>query len=329
MMRKLAQAVIAIAVCAVAIVANAQTQAPPGNAEWQQRVENFLNDQYNILHDHPPGRPAAGRIKLAYDTLLGGAATPARLSAVSTKSLDSLFRAASEAAFYTFSEEIVRDMVTIASELWQRQALSDTQATEVFKALFSVRMFAEATAWRQQHIGSFSGQMPKIMEPSRMPEAIPSELVVSASGQLLERRPVDFAKGSQVIVAAHPLCHFTQNAIAQIMADPILSNRLKDHVRWLVPQHRNYDIDVVRKWNDDHPKTPMTIAYKASEWASIDAWDTPTFYFFRDGRLMETVVGWPKTGNMAAIYAASSLIGLDATDGAAAASRTGSALKSN
>jgi hypothetical protein len=40
----------------------------------------------------------------------------------------------------------------------------------------------------------------------------------------------------------------------------------------------------------------MEFAYKREEWPMIERWETPVFYFFRDGRVVGKVIGWPVAG---------------------------------
>jgi hypothetical protein len=112
----------------------------------------------------------------------------------------------------------------------------------------------------------------------------------------LARLPVEPKNANFVVVVAHPLCHFSQNAISAIAADPELSAGLKQAI-WLAPPDGNLRLDVFRNWNRIHPLQRMAIAYTKTEWPSIDSWETPTFYFFRKGELVGKVAGWPVSGH--------------------------------
>lgn len=279
----------------------------------QQAVAKFRSDEAGIMRNFPPQTEIAPRFVDSYEKWLHGKISSQLLHTYSIASLTSLFDAANTAAFYSFYPVAVRDMRSIADELRGRNELSDRQAKQVFEALFSARLVPEARRWRQKYAIFFPQPMPEFVDPPGRKKNLPTEWVVEEARNVVERRAVDISSGSSVIVAAHPLCHFSQNAIAQIMADPILRKRLEGHVKWLVPQHRNYDLQLVRDWNRDHPAAPMSFAYKFSEWPQMDAWDTPTFYFFRDGHLVAKVAGWPDGGNMEKLYKASARAGLAET----------------
>lgn len=42
----------------------------------------------------------------------------------------------------------------------------------------------------------------------------------------------------------------------------------------------------------------------------LDRWETPTFYFFRQGKVVAKVVGWPGRGRKPEVRSALKLVGL-------------------
>ena len=69
-------------------------------------------------------------------------------------------------------------------------------------------------------------------------------------------------------------------------------------------------VDLVGDWNAQHPELPMAFMYARSDWPMFHAWGTPTFYFFRDGKLDQTVEGWPEEGRRDALIEAATRVGL-------------------
>lgn len=90
----------------------------------------------------------------------------------------------------------------------------------------------------------------------------------------------------------HPQCHFSRDAAAAIEADSRLSAIFASHAHWLMPQDGRMRPRSVASWNATHPVARMNYIYRQSDWATIDTWSTPTFYFFRDGRQVGKLVGW-------------------------------------
>ena len=118
------------------------------------------------------------------------------------------------------------------------------------------------------------------------------------------------AHGPYVVVAAHPLCHFSANAVRAIEQDADVASLFAGRTLWLMPQDGHMNIDVVRDWNREFPGYAMRWAYRTADWPMIKRWSTPNFYFYRDGTLVDTVVGWPQEGNRDALLAAFARIGV-------------------
>lgn len=66
----------------------------------------------------------------------------------------------------------------------------------------------------------------------------------------------------------------------------------------------------VAQWNRVHPNEQMQFAYRREDWPMVDRWETPVFYFFKDGRVVGKVNGWPATGRKAEIRRSMTLAGL-------------------
>ena len=73
----------------------------------------------------------------------------------------------------------------------------------------------------------------------------PTELVVDPEARVLLRRSVDL-QPAQVLVVSHPECHFSQDAIRDIEADPVLREAFVN-AKWLGPQHNNLKFDAFQR----------------------------------------------------------------------------------
>ncbi len=124
----------------------------------------------------------------------------------------------------------------------------------------------------------------------------PSALVLSEDGLSASQRPIRLSGSVDIVVIGHPLCHFSRDAVAAIDADPHLKAAFASHSRWLMPQDGRMRPRGVAAWNAAHPLARMEYIYRQSDWAAIDTWSTPTFYFFRNGRQVGKLVGWAPDG---------------------------------
>jgi hypothetical protein len=124
------------------------------------------------------------------------------------------------------------------------------------------------------------------------------------------RRNVDLQRPAQVVIVSHPLCHFSQAAVQDIQADPVLDKVFREHAKWLVPQDAHLYFDIMQRWNREHPGREVTMTVRREEWPMIDSWSTPTFYFLENGVVSAKVEGWPKGGRRPELLAALRQVGL-------------------
>lgn len=54
------------------------------------------------------------------------------------------------------------------------------------------------------------------------------------------------------------------------------------------------DVDAIREWNMRFPQAPARMIYSRAEWPMFPHWPMPEFHVVRDGRIVETVTGWPR-----------------------------------
>lgn len=226
-----------------------------------------------------------------------------------------LFRSADLVAFYTASPETVGDMVAAFVEMQQRGIAKPLDYQRMYQAFIGARMLSAASNFFASHHAMGLDALPTVREVPGIEPGAPTEWVVSPEAQELTREPSVWLGSARILVIGHPLCHFTQNAVRDIFADPQLGTLFAEHAHWLAPQDRQLKVGVFQQWNRDHPDAPMSIAYKASEWPLVDGWATPTFYFLRDGAVVTKVVGWPAAGNRDELRDALRRIGLLTRDG--------------
>ncbi len=257
-----------------------------------------------------PGGKRAQVIQKSYDELFSFEQSAGKLNNANDDDLELLYRAASSAEFYTFDPRYVRDMMLVLDELQTRGLARDQHHFDMYAALVSSRMLAEAKEFATQHSSLGLEALPKFSEASDLKKDTPTEWVMHTDQHELLRRSVDMEQKAQIIVVSHPLCHFSQNAIRDIESDPLLHEVFKHHAKWIAPQSGRLNLDVIKEWNRQHPDMIMTLAYKRDEWPLFESWGTPTFYFLKEGVLTTTVTGWPDEGRRDELLAAMRQVGL-------------------
>jgi thioredoxin-related protein len=211
--------------------------------------------------------------------------------------LANLFLATDEIAFYTLEKSHVNTMTDIFKILVSKNLATDKQINTLYGAYISTRMFHEAQELKKTYPTILKAEQPEIINADQLDTNKKSVWRLGLNSNILERKNINIGHGVQIIMIAHPLCHFSNNAIQDIQSDLELKNLVLPNLKLLAPQDRHLNLSVFKKWNSEHPDMSMSIVHLQSEWPELEKWSTPIFYFYKDGALKSTLVGWPKEGN--------------------------------
>lgn len=157
----------------------------------------------------------------------------------------------------------------------------------------TIRDFDEARVFRRKHPQHGLPAPPPIIPMSSIPpDDARTVLAFLNSGLALQRETVNIDTGAKVIVIADPQCHFFRDAVDAIDSDQRLSEAMNKAAIWLTTPFKSLTDGAVFDWNQREPAYAFRYVEYKSDWPEMNAWGSPTFYFFRDGRLMKKVAGW-------------------------------------
>jgi hypothetical protein len=279
--------------------------------EWAAMEQRFAElSRIERMVRQLPERQRIAIIGTGYERMVAPIRAHEELDGIDDNGLEALYRAAQLAAFYTRDRAHVRDMASFLNMLQERGLASKADYVNMYETFIGSRMLTEARALARQHPISELEVLPELHEA---PDIVPrrsTEWVVNPNKRELLHRNADLRSPAQVVIVAHPLCHFSRAAVHDIQADPVLGKMFQAHAKWLMPQGNRIDFDVVQQWNRQHPGQEVTLTFQREEWPMIDSWSTPTFYFLKNGAMVAKVEGWPKAGRRSELLAALRQIGL-------------------
>jgi hypothetical protein len=260
----------------------------------------FDRFQRGVVQSDPPTRTVASKINDRYRTSFSPYQTAAVAAKLGDGDLSLLFRAAHMAFIYGVSARSLGDMQLDLAELRRRGMARDANYADVYASLIQIRYFDEARAFAKLYPRTGSIEAVPVVADDSTRQG-PTALLVNAGGSKLERRSVDLRSGRRIVVVSSPLCHFSQRAVRSIEGDAVLRPLFHEHAVWVVPPDQSTPFATIAKWNRVHPQESMAVAYRREEWPMVDRWETPVFYFMRDGSVVSKVVGWPVAGRKAEI----------------------------
>ncbi len=229
------------------------------------------------------------------------------MAMLNDEEIDALFQAAGMVTFYA-SLNHVDDQRRWLDELIQRHAATPAHHKRMHESYVRARRFDEARTLSQQHPEIELDPLPLIIDTLPHHTNARTALIFSESDGGLIRRPV-FDPDDGILVVFSPSCHFSQNAVAAIQADPDLIRIFGNNTQWLQPPDGRLEYDSFRRWISEHPWKKVGIAWRADEWEQFDLGATPAFYFVRNGEIIETVTGWPAEGRKAELLQAARISG--------------------
>ena len=281
-------------VTAVALAASA-TSASDALTSWEKAQQQLEK----VSRDNAGSEDRARRISATYAQLFGEVQSM-DMAKTASRDLHAMFKAAASADFYDATDAHLADLRRVMTALDDRHEAASHEVETFYGALFQGRKFDEMATFFAKH--KEAGLPDPIHYRGEPMGDIPhATLTVSPIGDEVSGNKVDLAKGTHILVVAHPLCHFTQNAVAAIESDPTLQKVFERASVWISPPDRGVDIAPFQAWNKKHAETPIAIAYAGSAWPEVRIWQTPTFIFLKDGKVTGEVVGWPKEGNREAL----------------------------
>jgi hypothetical protein len=272
------------------------------------RLADGLDAMYEVERELPVEADPAPALKDAFARHFGQVPVAA-LSRLSDADLKAYLAAANRLTFYTYDPADLALAEAAFSNLEARNLEVSFDVETMFKNFVAYRMFERARALAARYPDIEFEPLPRFTGLDGAFDG-PTVLALDDAGVVSRVAAGVPAHGPYVVVAAHPLCHFSANAVRAIEQDADVSPLFAGRTLWLMPQDGHMNIDVVRDWNREFPGYAMRWAYRTADWPMIKRWSTPNFYFYRDGTLVDTVVGWPQEGNRDALLAAFARIGV-------------------
>lgn len=223
--------------------------------------------------------------------------------------LVAMFESLATVAFYLGEPATARDLLAVTTELEQRSVATAEHLERTHAALVAARLLGEARVFHDLHPGLEARRVPEV-EPAAPPATgAPGMLVWDSGRGVLQHEAIELDAAYQVLVVSHPLCGFSKAASDAISDDPELAGVFSRHATWTVAPPGELPLGPIERWQARHPDQRIGLIDDPKAWRFIETASTPVFYFLKSGEVVESVNGWPESGNREAVVAALRRIG--------------------
>ena len=225
-----------------------------------------------------------------------------RVSIAELSDLDvqNFYAGAEKLSFYFNDSRYANDLRVAFDELERRQLSTPAMVETVLGHYFAARMF--------DTVGSFSASHPSdsdfgvvAYDDHTSASSAAKLLRIGSDGRTMSAVDFSIPPGTHVIVVSSPWCAFSRASGRAISRTPQLLSLMRMHATWIVPQSIIPNVKDIVRWNTEHPNLSMSIVFDRTQWGSIESWATPGFYFYRDGNLVSSVIGWESDSKVDAL----------------------------
>lgn len=264
-------------------------------SDFQERSKAFAEHVkgWRNADDH---REWANQSRRVFEKLFSGYFSAEAYRQFSDEEIRSFFEDTHSMAVFSFDVRYARLLRDLAIDMSARGMPAKAELNRAYGALVGTRALAEADIFAKQFAVDRADWVLAPELANAHVDGKPSVIKISeivAKRAVLSRQAIELGDGVQVIAMVSPHCGFSNNAMKFIEKDPELKARFAKRTTWVVPQTFEVSIAPLVEWNRSASEVILDLAYKNEEWEPLRSWATPIFHFFKDGKLVEVVAGWP------------------------------------
>lgn len=202
-------------------------------------------------------------------------------------------------SFYIQNDVLMRYYSNYFAKLIQKKWENKTNVKKYYSALILNRDFLKASNLHNKIKDKSLEPLPKIIDAENLDPKLPIVYALNLiDTNTLIKENHKFGSELNIIVVAHPLCHFCRYAAHAISEDKKLLAFFKQHSYWFSPADGKLSTGPLLKWHKVFPEINLRYINKFDDFPNFDSWATPTFYFIKNNQIVSKLQGWPKEGRI-------------------------------
>lgn len=198
-------------------------------------------------------------------------------------------------AFYTKDLSAINNYKNLIDYKLDKGEWADVNIKRLFGLYISARAFDLA---KQLKTTNFKVELPALPDIQELTSEPPKSVyvLIEEGKQLTEQAAEIPEKGGHVIIVSNAMCGYSQRFLYWLSERPSIYSVVSLSSTWLIPQSINLYLDSTLQRNAEFPEITLNYVKRESEWSEVSYWGTPSFYFYLDGKLIASMIGWPEEG---------------------------------
>lgn len=231
----------------------------------------------------------------------------AKIIKMDAASLHRTFSAVQTVTFYSANRQSVSLMKMIIDEKKHRGESVSAILPKLHSAYVRTRQFDKANVLAAEYPNITFSVLPQVKHDK---PASRSLYTVNDQATKIEQTAFNFPAGGHVVVVSAPICNPCKRLFSWLKTRPKWMTVIAENTTWITPVVGELYLDQMRETNDTYAPIRLQYTYSQKQWPEIEYWATPTFYFYRDGKLVKQMSGWPKKGREQALLSGLEVVGL-------------------
>ncbi|MEM9102736.1 MAG: hypothetical protein AAGB12_10465 [Pseudomonadota bacterium] len=194
---------------------------------------------------------------------------------LNNKQLHKLYLVISDFAHISYSEKSIVLLNTIFQEKVVRNENVSLLAKNLAQRFFNARHFEKAKLLNETY--NLGLNFPKVVRTQNTKH---NRTVLKYENEILTEKPFELAKGEQILIVVHPNCGPSRRFEKALAEDPVIKKRFANAIL-IRAQGGSF------AFNKNH----LTV-FRDADWPEIPDWATPSFYYFKDGKLVNKHFGF-------------------------------------
>ena len=235
--------------------------------------------------------PTSKLINLIYDCKLKPFLKKHPITDFDTKKLHQLYLLLNEIFLYTNNSGSLNSLNLVIEEKKKRGEKTSHLESKQLKRYLTAREFKKAANYKSKN------KLESVALPSLTDKSKGTKRTITPNKEKANEFIItdfDIPKESFILMVGSLYCSPSNRFINWLTSSKYI-NFFQSNSLIIIPPSYSLEYQSVIDFREKY-QSNLVYAYSMENWSEVDYWATPNFYFYNDGKLIDSFDGWPKDG---------------------------------